>query len=73
MPAGLSARQVQVLRLVVAGKSNRAIADALGLSEKTVINHLTAIFQKTGCDNRAAAVAFAFRHGLAQELLSSLP
>jgi predicted ATPase/DNA-binding CsgD family transcriptional regulator len=73
LPAGLSARQVQILRLVVAGKSNRAIADALGLSEKTVINHLTAIFQKTGCDNRAAAVAFAFRHGLAQELPSSLP
>lgn len=71
-PAGLSARQVQVLRLVVAGQSNRAIADSLGLSEKTIINHLTAIFQKTGCDNRAAAVAFAFRHGLAQVLPSAV-
>lgn len=72
LPAGLSARQAQILRLVVAGQSNRAIADALGLSEKTVINHLTAIFQKTGCDNRAAAVAFAFQHGLVQEQPSSL-
>jgi DNA-binding NarL/FixJ family response regulator len=65
LPAGLSARQAEVLRCVVAGQSNRAIAEALNLSEKTVINHLTAIFQKTGCDNRAAAVAFAIRQGLA--------
>lgn len=65
LPAGLSARQAEVLRLVVEGQSNRAIANALDLSEKTVINHLTSIFQKIGCDNRAAAVAFAIRHGLA--------
>lgn len=65
LPAGLSARQVQILQLVAAGQSNRAIAEALDLSEKTVINHLTTIFQKTGCDNRAAAVAFAIRQGLA--------
>jgi DNA-binding NarL/FixJ family response regulator len=64
-PAGLSSREVEVLRLVVMGKSNRQIAEALVLSEKTVINHLTSIFNKTGTDNRAAATAFAIRHGLA--------
>ncbi len=65
LPAGLSVRQAEVLRLVAAGQGNRAIAEALNISEKTVINHLTAIFQKIGCGNRAAAVAFAIRQGLA--------
>ncbi|MFN8459630.1 MAG: LuxR C-terminal-related transcriptional regulator, partial [Anaerolineae bacterium] len=63
-PAGLSQREVEVLRLVAAGKSNRQIAEALILSEKTVANHLTHIFNKTGVDNRAAATAFAMRHNL---------
>ncbi len=63
-PAGLSQREVEVLRLVAAGKSNRQIAQALVLSEKTVANHLTHIFNKTGADNRAAAAAFALRHNL---------
>jgi DNA-binding CsgD family transcriptional regulator len=64
-PAGLSAREIEVLRLVAAGNSNREIAQALVLSEKTVANHIANIFAKTGADNRAAATAFAFRHGLA--------
>jgi DNA-binding NarL/FixJ family response regulator len=64
-PAGLSAREIEVLRLVAAGNSNRQIAQALVLSEKTVANHIANIFAKTGADNRAAATAFAFRHGLA--------
>jgi predicted ATPase/DNA-binding CsgD family transcriptional regulator len=65
LPAGLSEREVEVLRLIVAGKSNRQIADELILSERTVANHLAHIFNKTSTDNRAAATAFAIRHGLA--------
>jgi DNA-binding CsgD family transcriptional regulator len=64
-PAGLSAREVEVLRLLAAGKSNREIADALFLSEHTVRVHDTHILTKTGTENRAAATAFALRHGLA--------
>lgn len=65
LPAGLSRREAEVLRLVAAGKSNRQIAQELALSESTVAKHLTAIFNKTAADNRAAATAFAIRHGLA--------
>ena len=65
LPANLTRREVAVLKLVVQGKSNGQIAQALSLSEKTVTNHLTHIFNKTACDNRAAATAFAIRHGLA--------
>jgi DNA-binding CsgD family transcriptional regulator len=64
-PAGLSAREAEVLRLVAMGLSSRAIAQMLSLSEKTVINHLTSVYGKLGVDNRAAATAFAVRHGLA--------
>ncbi len=65
LPAGLSRREVEVLRLLAAGKSNREIAEMLVLSEKTVVNHLTNVYAKTGADNRAAAAAFAIRNGLA--------
>ena len=51
---------------MVAGKSNREIAEQLALSEKTVANHLTSILNKTGTENRTAAAAFAVRHGLAE-------
>jgi predicted ATPase/class 3 adenylate cyclase/DNA-binding CsgD family transcriptional regulator len=64
-PAGLTAREVEVLRLVAKGSTNRGIAEELGLSEKTIAHHLTHIFNKTTSENRAAAVAFAIRHGLA--------
>jgi DNA-binding NarL/FixJ family response regulator len=63
--AGLSAREIEVLRLVASGRSNREIASDLVLSEKTVENHLTRIYGKIGAENRAAAAAFAIRHGLA--------
>jgi predicted ATPase len=64
LPANLTQREAEVLKLVAQGKSNRQIARALGLTEKTVTNHLTHILHKTNCENRAAATAFAFRHGL---------
>ena len=65
LPAGLSEREAEVLRLVVAGCGNREIAETLVLSEKTVANHLTHIFTKIGVENRAAAVAYALRAGIA--------
>jgi DNA-binding CsgD family transcriptional regulator len=65
LPADLTRREAKVLQLVVDGKSNRQIAYELGISEKTVANHLSHIFNKTMSDNRAAAAAFAIRHGLA--------
>jgi len=63
-PAGLSAREVEVLFLVARGMTNTQIAQELVLSEKTIAAHLTHIFNKTGSENRAAAAAFAIRHGL---------
>jgi DNA-binding CsgD family transcriptional regulator len=68
LPAGLSGREAQVLGLVAAGLTNQQIARELALSDHTVANHLTSIFNKTGCSNRAAATAFALRHGLAQSV-----
>jgi DNA-binding CsgD family transcriptional regulator len=65
LPAGLSGREAQVLGLVAAGLSNRQIARELALSDHTVANHLTSIFNKIGASNRAAAAAFAAHHGLA--------
>jgi DNA-binding CsgD family transcriptional regulator len=64
LPADLTQREVEILRLVAAGKSNHQIARTLNLSDKTVANHLTTIFHKTASENRAAAAAFAIRHGL---------
>ncbi len=64
LPTDLTQREVEILRLVAAGKSNNQIAKMLNLSEKTVANHLTTIFHKTASDNRAAATAFAIRHKL---------
>ncbi len=64
-PAGLTAREVEVLRLVTRGLSSGEIALELKISEKTVAHHLTHIFNKTSSENRAAAAVFAIRHGLA--------
>lgn len=61
---GLSPRERQVLRLVAAGSSNRAIATELVLSERTVERHLANIFRKLGVSSRAAATAYAYAHGL---------
>ncbi len=61
---GLSAREVEVLRLVAAGKTNRQIASELIVSEHTVARHLQNIFAKLGVASRTAATAFAFQHEL---------
>ena len=62
---GLTGREVEVLRIVASGRSNREVADALGLSEKTVARHLANIFTKLGVASRTEAAAFAYEHGLA--------
>lgn len=62
--AGLSARELEVLALVVEGRTNRDIADALTVSEHTVRRHVQNIFAKIGVSSRAAATAFALQHGL---------
>jgi ATP/maltotriose-dependent transcriptional regulator MalT len=63
-PGRLSEREVEVLRLVVRGQTNREIAAALVLSEYTVMRHLSNIFQKLGTSSRAAAASFAVREGI---------
>ncbi len=60
----LSAREREVLALVVRGESNRQIAAALFLSEKTVARHVSNIFGKIGVNSRAAATSYAYQHGL---------
>ncbi|HEY3238602.1 MAG TPA: response regulator transcription factor, partial [Acidimicrobiia bacterium] len=65
LPGGLTEREAEVLRLVAEGKTNREIAAALYLSEKTVARHLSNMFTKLGVTSRAAATAFALREGIA--------
>ncbi len=72
LPADLTEREAEVLLLVARGKSNRQIAQELGLSAKTVANHLTHIFNKTRSENRAAATAFAIHHKLARLVRTSI-
>lgn len=60
----LTAREVEVVRLVAEGKTNRAIAGQLYLSEKTVDRHLSNVFAKLGISSRAAATAYAYEHAL---------
>jgi ATP/maltotriose-dependent transcriptional regulator MalT len=64
LPAGLTEREVEVLRLVATGATNNEIADRLHLSAKTISRHLSNIFTKIGVTSRAAATAFAFEHDL---------
>ncbi len=64
LPDGLTPRQAEVLVLIAEGRSNREVAEALVLSEKTVERHLSNIFVKLGLTSRTAATAYAFEHGL---------
>ncbi|MGH2558420.1 MAG: tetratricopeptide repeat protein, partial [Thermomicrobiales bacterium] len=62
---GLSARELEVLRLIVAGQSNREIAETLFIAKRTVDTHASNILSKLGLSSRAEAVAYAVRNGLA--------
>jgi DNA-binding NarL/FixJ family response regulator len=63
--AELSAREAEVLRLLVAGKSNQQIAGELVISPSTVAKHVSSILGKTGSANRAQAAVYAKEHGMA--------
>jgi ATP/maltotriose-dependent transcriptional regulator MalT len=63
-PGGLTPREMDVLRLVATGASNREVADRLIISEKTVARHMSNIFTKLGVASRAAATAYAYQHEL---------
>jgi DNA-binding CsgD family transcriptional regulator len=63
-PHRLTPRELQVLRLVTAGRTNKAIAAELVLSERTVDRHVSNIFTKLGVTSRAAATAYAYEHRL---------
>jgi DNA-binding CsgD family transcriptional regulator len=65
LPDGLSAREVEILRLVARGLSNREIGAELFISEHTAANHIRSILRKTSCTNRTEAAAYAHRRGLA--------
>jgi DNA-binding NarL/FixJ family response regulator len=64
LPGGLSARELQVLVLLASGRTNRAIAQDLVISEKTVASHVSHIFTKLDVTSRSAATAYAYDHGL---------
>ncbi|HEX9683275.1 MAG TPA: LuxR C-terminal-related transcriptional regulator [Acidimicrobiales bacterium] len=66
LPAGLTAREAEVLSLVASGQTNKEIAATLHRSERTVARHLSNIFTKVGVTSRTAAAGFAYENGLAQ-------
>jgi DNA-binding NarL/FixJ family response regulator len=63
-PGTLTAREVEILKLIAAGRSNAEIAASLVVSSATVKTHINHIFQKTGARDRAQAVRYAYEHGL---------
>jgi DNA-binding CsgD family transcriptional regulator/tetratricopeptide (TPR) repeat protein len=66
LPDGLSIRELEVLRLMARGLSNREIGATLFISEHTAANHVRSILRKTACANRTQATAYAYRRGLAE-------
>jgi DNA-binding NarL/FixJ family response regulator len=62
--AGLSAREIEVLRLIARGNSNKQIGATLFVTEKTVEHHVTHIYNKVGVSSRAAATLYAIQSGL---------
>jgi DNA-binding CsgD family transcriptional regulator len=66
-PSGLTVRELEVLRLVARGLSNKEIAKTLFISAKTVANHVEHIYEKIDASTRAAASLFAMQHGLLPE------
>ena len=67
-PAGLTAREMEVLAVLARGATNRQIADRLGITVKTAGNHVERIYAKTGVGTRATATLFAMQHGLLDRL-----
>ncbi len=65
-PGGLTAREIDVLRLVADGQTNKEIGATLVISEHTVARHIQNMLAKLGCSSRAALAAFAVEHQLAQ-------
>ena len=63
-PDGLTEREVEVLRLVAAGKSSREAGETLVLSVRTVERHIANVYLKTGCHGRAQITAYALNKGL---------
>jgi len=66
-PAGLTEREVEVLRLAARGLTNKDIAGVLFISPKTVANHIEHIYAKIGASSRAMASLYAVKHGLLPE------
>ncbi len=65
-PDGLTVREVDVLRLIAIGRSNKDVAAVLAISLNTVATHVRSILNKTGCANRTEAAAYASRHNLVE-------
>jgi DNA-binding NarL/FixJ family response regulator len=67
-PAGLTTREVEVLRLIARGATTREVAKALGIGQSTAGTHIERIYTKTGASSRSTATLFALRHGLLDPL-----
>jgi DNA-binding CsgD family transcriptional regulator len=64
LPAGLSAREAEVLRLIALGLTTREVAEQLVISAKTADHHVQHIYAKIGASTRGAAALFAIEHGI---------